>query len=301
MQTPQRLIIAMSLVLMGGCAATAPVPDTPRHEDAWLRQAVDCCQTLAGLPATPLASPGEVTLAFGPHAPVHRFETGKSPFHALTLPRQQGPLELVWTSDVARDAQGHLSVFAPSILVLDERGQVQRRFGWQDFVYQPAKGLRPDRLRLAFAVTPGEDADRVVIMTSEHALANDTQLLHPERARARARHLAEPAIRNPRAQHRAQGEVELTVKPLGEGEGLLAPLLGTSKTRMSQGKATVTEADAAAADVSPPALEGLDFRRLMRAALAADDIALAMELAERAERAGDSGARAWLAEQLQAK
>ena len=43
-----------------------------------------------------------------------------------------------------------------------------------------------------------------------------------------------------------------------------------------------------------------DYRRMIDAALKAGDIELAMQLAERAEREGQHGTRAWLAERLRA-
>lgn len=283
---------ALGALLLGGCATTTPSATEHRPDEAWLESASDCCRGLDSLPLSPLAGHDERTLHFGPETPIHHFDTGPSPFHAMELPRGMGPLRLELISRVRRDDQGHLSLFAPLVLILDETGAIQRRFDWRKFTYQPARGLNDDRLYLSFGITPSARADRLVVLTSDAARAAESELLHPARAQARARHLAEPAVVDPVAPHLASGEVSLRVRPLGESDGLLAPLLG------SGGAETVPTSE------PPPEREPvdsapLDWRRLMRAALQAGDIELAMQLAERAERAGDEGARAWLAERLE--
>lgn len=301
MQARHIVAAMLSAALLAGCALPSgqgsyALPPS----DAWLNQAEDCCNSLAALPTTALAPRQDLLLAFGSGTPVHVFATGKSPFHALTLPRQAGPLKLSWTSEVQRAADGTLTLFAPSVLLLDVQGNVQRRFDWRDFSYQPARGLNPDRLTLSFGVTPGDMADRVVVMTSAQALDTGTELLHPARAHARARNLVEPDVQNPIATHRASGRVALEVRPLGEVDGLLAPLIGSADTPLVAPRETVPTTAmplVAPARVEDP-LGDLDYRRLMRAALKAQDIALAMQLAERAERAGDKAAREWLAERL---
>lgn len=301
MQARHVIAAMMSAALLGGCALPSNQgASTLPPSDAWLNQADDCCVSLAALPTTALAPRQDLLLAFGPRTPVHAFATGKSPFHALTLPRQVGPLKLSWVSDVQRAADGTLSLFAPSVLLLDAQGNVQRRFDWRDFSYQPARGLTPDRLTLSFGVMPGDMADRVVVMTSAQALDTGTELLHPARAHARARNLVEPDVQNPVATHRASGQVMLEVRPLGEADGLLAPLIGSARTPLIAPRETrpATAMPVAAPLPAEDPLGDLDYRRLMRAALKAQDIALAMKLAERAERTGDKGARAWLAERL---
>ncbi|NWN83316.1 MAG: hypothetical protein HLX48_10080 [Halomonas sp.] len=287
---------ALGVLLLGGCATTTPSATEHRPDEAWLESASDCCRGLDSLPLSPLASHDERTLRFGPETPIHRFDTGPSPFHAMELPRGMGPLRLELISRVRRDDQGHLSLFAPLVLILDETGAIQRRFDWREFTYQPTRGLNDDRLYLSFGITPPARADRLVVLTSAAARAAESELLHPARAQARARHLAEPAVVDPVAPHLASGEVSLRVRPLGESDGLLAPLLG------SGGAETVPTNPAQAEP--PPEHEPvdsapLDWRRMIRAALDSGDLELAMTLAEHAEREGESGTRRWLAERLE--
>ncbi|MDT8894511.1 MalM family protein [Halomonas sp. I1] len=298
--TKRRLALAgvLGALLLGGCATTTPTSTEHRLDEAWLERASDCCRGLATLPLSPLAGRDERTLRFGPETPVHRFDTGPSPFHAMALPRGMGPLRLELISRVQRDDQGQRSLFAPLVLLLDETGAIQRRFDWQDFTYQPARGLNDDRLYLSLGVTPSAQADRLVVLTSDAARAAESELLHPARAQARARHLAEPAVVDPVAPHLASGEVSLRVRPLGESDGLLAPLLGSGDAGMMS---TNTARAEPSREQEPVESAPLDWRRLMRAAVQAGDIELAMQLAERAARAGDEEARAWLAERLQAR
>ncbi|MDF9434197.1 MalM family protein [Chromohalobacter israelensis] len=301
---PRLTLTALCAALLAGCAASAERPSTPA-DDAWLTRADDCCTAgLGDLPATAVDARQSLTLRFGPDTPVHAFAGGKAPFHLLALPHRQGPLRVTLTSQVTRDADGEPQVFAPVVVLLDARGEVQRRFDWREFEYHSALGFQGDRLTLGFAVSPGTGADRVLITTSDEALAARTELLHPARIEARARHLAEPPVVNPKAAHRASGEVRVEVRPLGEATGILAPLIGDDLSDDDAPSVIEAPRQTAMAAGSTPsrdagALEGIDFRRLIRAALAADDIALAMELAERAERAGHAGTRAWLAEQLE--
>ncbi len=81
----------------------------------------------------------------------------------MELPRGMGPLRLELISRVWRDDQGHLSLFAPLVLILDETGAIQRRFDWREFTYQPTRGLNDDRLYLSFGITPSARADRLVV------------------------------------------------------------------------------------------------------------------------------------------
>ena len=139
---------ALGALLLGGCATTTPSATEHRPDEAWLERASDCCRGLDSLPLSPLAGHDERTLRFGPETPIHRFDTGPSPFHAMELPRGMGPLRLELISRVWRDDQGHLSLFAPLVLILDETGAIQRRFDWREFTYQPTRGLNDDRCLL---------------------------------------------------------------------------------------------------------------------------------------------------------
>ncbi|RAR60997.1 MULTISPECIES: MalM family protein [Halomonadaceae] len=282
--------LAMGLLatLLSGCAlAPEPVEEGHVVSTDWLAQSPDCCQGLADLPPTAMQLETRQVLVFDADTPVHAFASGKSPFHALDLPTDVGPVQVEVTSEVMRDRRGSLEVIAPTLLLLDREGRVQRRLDWQAFDYRPSRGLAPDRLTASLGINPSVEAARLVVLTTSEALAATTEVLHPSRARAQARHLADPALTNPRARHVARGEVVLRVSVLGE-QGRW------SKTRPAGASLppAVTEGSA---------LDGLAIRRLIRAALKADDIDLAMALAERAEGAGETGTRAWLAEQLRVR
>lgn len=297
MLVPRLAAASLCAVLLSGCATSATPPSMPA-DDTWLASTSECCTADVGsLPTTAVSADQSLTLRFGPDTPVHVFAEGKAPFHVLELPKGQGPLRVSLASLVGRDANGQPYVFAPEVLLLDAQGRVQRRFDWSAFQYQTPQGFWGNRLTLGFSVSPGRNADRVVITTGDEALKATTELLHPARLQARARHLAVPPVANPIAAHRAIGEVRVMLRPLGETTGVLAPLF------VDESENEVITAPSQEAHQMPTAtatrgLEGLDFHRLIQAALAAGDIALAMELAERAEETGQAGTRDWLAEQL---
>ncbi|MFG6177913.1 MalM family protein [Halomonas sp. THAF12] len=300
---PAKTLVAVALgtLWLSGCA-TSTSPSSMPADAEWLDRASDCCAELADLPLMDLSTRGSQELEFGPMAPVHRFDTGVSAFRALRLPRSSGPLRLELVSAVQRDVRGQPALFAPTLLILDEAGRIRRRHDWQEFTYRPAQGLKGDRLTLSLDVMPSSDADRLVVLTTEAALSAETELLHPARALARARHLAEPAVLNPLAVHRARGEVTLRVHPIGETAGLLAPLMAGGGDEPAPVSPPADAGMAKTADTVPhgqPTPAPLDWRRTIRAALAAGDLDLAMSLAERAELAGETGTRRWLAQQLE--
>ena len=288
------LFMGVLATLLSGCAlapGTAP-EDQGEVSSDWLAQAQDCCRGLADLPTTALRLSTRQVLDFDADTPVHAFAGGASPFHALALPTDVGPVRVEVTSEVRRDQQGGLEVIAPTLLLLDRQGRVQRRLDWRAFDYRPARGLAPDRLTASLGITPSAEAARLVVLTTSEALAASTEVLHPARAQAQARHLADPAVTNPRARHVARGQVVLRSSALGEQAergGLRDMSQASSRLAGASRPPTVAE---------ETPLDGIAMRRLIQAALKADDIALAMTLAE---RAGDADTRAWLAEQLRVR
>ncbi|MDH2292393.1 MalM family protein [Cobetia sp. 10Alg 146] len=300
-----------------------------RADAQWLSTTSACCSNLMQLPVQAVSSQETRTLEFTRDTPVFDFSTGKSPFQALMLPRGQGPLTLRLESDVIRSEQGLLSVFVPQVLVLDEQGAVHRRIAAQEMVYQPARGLSPDRLSGSITVTPEVDGQRVVIATTAAALDTTTEILHPARAQARARNLAEPQVENAKARHALTGHVRVRISRLSDSQGLLMPLM-SSGTGHSHQQEVVEHAqtpdwgeernvgvhnvvggsgtgengvdlDATSRSKVVDSTADFDFKRMIRAALTAGDISLALELAERAEQAGEQGTRQWLADKLRTR
>ncbi|WP_277811383.1 MalM family protein [Chromohalobacter canadensis] len=300
---PQRhiaiLLSGLALTSLAGCASLVPHGDTAvapaKQSQQALAQATDCCDTLATLPYQPLTVGESQSLTLDTHAPMHQFEDGASYFQAFELPRTREPLTFKLTSTIAND-----QVFAPTVLILDEDFQPTQRVASDKFDYLSPNGFAGARLGATFDITPGPDAAYMVVYSNETARQGTTQYESAEKVYARVRGLALPPGPDPIAEHTATGNVTLESESRETGGGLLTPILGTrshadSVTKTRNATARDEQASPSSASASTP---DFDYRRMINAALKADDIELAMQLAERAEREGHSGTRAWLAERL---
>ncbi|WP_110693652.1 MalM family protein [Salinicola halophyticus] len=301
-----RLIVPLSTVLiaLAGCSTPLMAPHSPtlpaQEGQQALARTTDCCSSLASLPYRPITAEETLTLNFTPQSPAHDFGDGKSFFQAFELPRNNGPIALSVSSSI-RDGQ----VFAPTILVLDANFQPVRKVSSDSLKVRRPTGFTAARLAGEFSLTPGADAQYVVIYTSDEDRQASTPYESEEKAYARVRGLAEPAGPDPRATHAATGEVSLEIASLTRDTGM-APLLGSNPAQMPQTSGSRPQPSAAApatttAPTTTTNAPDFDYRRMIDAALKAGDVELALDLAERAERSGHPGTRAWLAERLQAK
>ncbi|WP_280541163.1 MalM family protein [Chromohalobacter sp. 11-W] len=300
---PQRPLVALlsglALTSLAGCASLVPHDATSvapaKQSQQALNRAADCCDTLAALPYRSLAVGESHSLTLDTQAPMHRFEDGASYFQAFELPRTRGPLTFKLTSTIAND-----QVFAPTVLILDEDFQPTQRVASDKFDYLSPNGFAGARLGATFDITPGPDAAYMVVYSNEAARQGTTQYESAEKVYARVRGLALPPGPDPIAEHTATGNVTLESESRETGGGLLTPILGTrshadSVTETRTANVRDEQASVSSDNASAP---DFDYRRMINAALKADDIELAMQLAERAEREGHSGTRAWLAERL---
>jgi len=312
MLSSYRLAVPLSamLIALTGCstplmATHSPTLPAPEGQQALMR-AADRCASLASLPYQPLTAQETLTLNFAPPTPAHDFGDGKSFFHAFELPRNDGPIALNVSSSI-RDGQ----VLAPTILVLDANFQPVRKVSSESLQLRRPTGFTPARLEGQFSLSPGPNAQYVVIYTSDEDRRASTAYESEEKAYARVRGLAEPAGPDPRAVHAATGEIALEVTSLAVNSGM-TPLMGDTPARPPENTAARSPANAPASNSSmmnDAATSGaatneaadFDYRRMIDAALKAEDVELALDLAERAERNGHPGTRAWLAERLQAK
>ncbi|MCT8468870.1 hypothetical protein KZO85_09785 [Chromohalobacter canadensis] len=303
---PQRplaaLLSGLALTSLAGCATLVPHDDTAvasaKQSQQALAQATDCCDTLAALPYQPLVVGESQSLTLDTQAPMHRFEDGASYFQAFELPSTREPLTFKLTSTIAND-----QVFAPTVLILDEDFQPTQRVASDKFDYLSPNGFAGARLGATFDITPGPDAAYLVVYSNETARQGTTQYESAEKVYARVRGLALPPGPDPIAEHTATGNVTLESESRETGGGLLTPILGTrshadSVTETRTATASDEQASSSSGDSDNASAPDFDYRRMINAALKADDIELAMQLAERAEREGHSGTRAWLAERL---
>ncbi|WP_280564444.1 MalM family protein [Chromohalobacter sp. 48-RD10] len=303
---PQRhlaiLLSGLALTSLAGCASLVPHDDTSvapaEQSQQALERATDCCSTLAALPYQSLAVGESQSLTLDTQAPMHRFADGASYFQAFELPRTREPLTFKLTSTIAND-----QVFAPTVLVLDEDFQPTQRVASDKFDYLSPNGFAGARLGATFDITPGPDAAYLVVYSNDAARQGTTQYESAEKVYARVRGLALPPGPDPIAEHTATGNVTLENESRKTSGSLLTPILGTrshadSATETHTATARDEQASPSSGDSDNASAPDFDYRRMINAALKADDIELAMQLAERAEREGNSGTRAWLAERL---
>ncbi|MEC8918312.1 MalM family protein [Salinicola sp. LHM] len=295
------LLSGLALTSLAGCASLGssdtPVAPAKQSQQA-LDQATDCCDSLAALPYQPLEVGKSQPLALDTQAPMHRFEDGTSYFQAFELPRTREPLTFELTSTIAND-----QVFAPTVLVLDDDFQPTQRVTSDKFDYLSPNGFAGARLGATFDITPGPDAAYLVIYSNDTARQDTTQYESAEKVYARVRGFELPPGPDPVAEHTATGNVMLESEARDAAGGLLTPILGT-RSRSDNAPTdirTASSSDRQASTATPADAADFDYRRMIDAALKAGDVELALDLAERAERSGHPGTRAWLAERLQTK
>ncbi|WP_110601473.1 MalM family protein [Salinicola lusitanus] len=302
MLSSYRLAVPLSTLLfaLAGCSTPLMAPHSPtmpaQQGQQALASAPDCCTSLASLPYRPISAQETLTLDFTPQAPVHDFGDGKSFFQAFALPRNNGPVAISVTSPI-RDGQ----VFAPTLLVLDAAFQPVRQVPSDSLRVRRPTGFSGARLEGEFSLTPGPDAQYLVIYSSAQDRQATTSYESEAKAYARVRGLAEPPGPDPRAVHAATGTLTLEIASLTGNTGLTP--LTTAAPPPAQRPAPSESQGVAPAPASATTSHNADFdyRRMIDAALKAGDIELALELADRAERSGHPGTRAWLAERLQAR
>lgn len=305
MSNSYRLILPTGALMLAltGCSTPlmTPPPQTVSAQagEQALATASDCCTSLASLPYRSLGAQEHLTLNATPQSPAHDFGNGKSFFHAFELPQGSGPLSVSVTSPI-RGGQ----LFAPTILILNASHRPVREISSEALTLRRPTGFTTARLTGEFSLTPGPDAQYLVIYTSDRDRQASTQYESEEKAYARVRGLAPPAVPDPIATHAATGEVTLEVTALTRGSILSAPT--RSPAPMVDAPASPPAARSAPQGAAQPATataneRDFDYHRMIDAALKAGDVELALELAERAERSGHTGTRAWLAERLQAR
>ncbi|KAA0018590.1 hypothetical protein F0A16_08710 [Salinicola corii] len=305
MLSSYRFAVPLSTLLfaLAGCSTPLMAPQSPTipaHQGQQaLASTADCCASLASLPYQPISAQETLTLDFTPPAPVHDFGDGKSFFRAFELPHNDGPVAISVTSPV-QDGQ----VFAPTILVLDAAFQPVRKVSSDSLQVHRPTGFSTARLEGQFSLTPGPDAQYLVIYSSDRDRQAATQYESEEKAYARVRGLAEPPGPDPRAVHAPTGTItlEITARTGDAGQTPLtaaapSPALRPAPSGSQGAPATASAPASAAANDTAD----FDYRRMIDAALKAGDVELALELAERAERSGHPGTRAWLANKLQAR
>ena len=152
---------------------------------------------------------------------VHQFEVNKAsqmlldgvsagPVAGFVLPGDRGSLDIELESFVSKE----LSFYAPNVVVLNRRNKVIYQGRFADFTYNPAKLMDEDNFSVDFNVIPDMSGDelKMLIYTSAADLQGETEVLHPAKAFAKAKHTQPPDIANPMAKHAPFGSFRLTIK-----------------------------------------------------------------------------------------
>ncbi|MHA7848803.1 maltose operon protein MalM [Serratia sp. D1N4] len=216
---------------------------------------------------------------------------------AFTLPADRGSLEITLSSLV-----NDRSVFAPSVLVLDEQMRPAAFYPSSYFPYERAGVMSGDRLEGTMKLTPalGQKQIYVLVYTTRQDLAATTQLLDPAKAYAMGVGNAVPDIPDPIARHSPTGELNLKVR---SEQNMGSVMIGLPLTNSSAPAPVVvgSTAPAPAAPVAAPApaapaepmLNDTEayFNKGIKQAVKAGDIDKALKLMNEAEKLGSTTAR----------
>nr|WP_212752267.1 MULTISPECIES: MalM family protein [unclassified Vibrio] len=153
--------------------------------------------------------PTEVEFTFNQSSQLLLDGKSAGPVAGFIIPGNRGSLDISLASFVSND----LNVYAPTVVILDGQGKEIYKKTFSDFQYYPAKMLDNDQFVTTFNVIPdmtGQEL-KVLIYTTAEDLAGTSQILHPAKAHALARHTQPPDIADPYANHSLSGHLRLTI------------------------------------------------------------------------------------------
>jgi maltose operon protein len=269
-----------------------------------------CCESLSELRFEPLNIKNAEFYKVDASAQAFAFETGKSFVRAFSIPDE---LE---RAVVTLEAVAGATVFAPTVLILDEAHQVSRAIDADNFVYTPSGFMEPQRLKGRFYLDRrrgGELANEkyLVVFTTADSLNGSTQMISEARLFARSRGLADPRTPDPVAEHAATGVFRLTVGDLETSVRTSTEYVDQRQDagRYVTGGAAAGAAVAAPAPAAPraapkpaakprptgeqPMLSETQamYDRMIRESVSSGDMDRAWRLVQEAERAGSTSAR----------
>src|SRR5690606_19877995 len=214
--------LALLGLLLAGCAGEplrrvdvltqTPAPLQTSQQDAVqaLAAATPCCASLRELPYAPIPANFSGDVVIDRNAPAFEFQSGKSFFRAFQLPTNSRSFEIRLYSQAGK------TVLAPTAMLLDSNFRMTRLLGAEDFVYEPAAGLKGDSLDARLRVdrlyhdNPGNE-QYLILFTSERQMAGQTTLVHPAKAFAKAHGNEPPNIPDPVAKHAPVGVIKMVL------------------------------------------------------------------------------------------
>lgn len=250
--------------------------------------------TLQSLPWQPLVPPISQDITLDQASPQINQGQIQGAVAAFTLPADRGALEIKLSSL----ANGN-SVYAPSVLVLDEQQRPAAYYPSGYFVYQPPGVMSADRLEGTLKLTPalGQKQIYLLVYTTQQDLASTTRLTNPAKAYAQGVGNAVPNIPDPIASHSTSGKLKLKVTAeQGASNIMIGMLQSTPATPPvvvgSAAPAVAVSAPAAAAPTEPM-LDDTEtyFNNSIKRAVNAGDIDKALKLMNEAEKLGSTTAR----------
>lgn len=253
--------------------------------------------TLQSLPWQPLQPPVTQEVKLDNVSPQINQGDIQGAIAAYTLPADRGSLE-VTLSSISKNN----SIYAPSVLVLDEHLRPAAYYPSSYFPYQPPGAMSSDRLEGTLKLTPalGQKQIYLLVYTTRQDLAKTTQLTNPAKAYAAGVGNAVPDIPDPVASHGTGGTLRLKVTAeQGSGNvmiGMLQPAPTATPVVVGSTAPVATAAAAPAPAPAKPAEPMLNdtesyFNNGIKQAVKAGDIDKALKLMNEAEKLGSTTAR----------
>lgn len=284
------LSLCLSLALSLGAPWVANA-DTPANVS--VAPAISVA-TLQSLPWQPLVPPVSQDVKLDNVSPQLNQGDIQGAIVAYTLPADRGSLE-VTLSSISKNN----SIYAPSVLVLDEHLRPAAYYPSSYFPYQPPGAMSSDRLEGTLKLTPalGQKQIYMLVYTTRQDLAKTTQLTNPAKAYAVGVGNAVPDIPDPIASHSTNGTLKLKVTAeQGSGNvmiGMLQPAPTAVPVVVGSTAPVAAAPVAAPAKPAEPMLNDTEsyFNNGIRQAVKAGDIDKALKLMNEAEKLGSTTAR----------
>lgn len=197
------LPLCIAAALLGGCASNENIVDT----SASAAQATQRNASLAQIDWKPLSLPSDVAFELNTKSQTYYAADSAGPIAAFKVPANRGAITLKLKSFANN------TIYAPNIKILDQNNKELENYRFDQFAYQPAKLLDGDRVEGDFSFVPAYNTDevRILVYTTPQDVQQSTEMLHPAKAYARARHTVEPDIPNPYAQHSPYGRFAMRI------------------------------------------------------------------------------------------
>ncbi|EJG1283639.1 transcriptional regulator [Vibrio parahaemolyticus] len=189
-------------MLATGCASVEQVEMSPKGQQQVITQSGD-------IQWVPLNVPVVTEFALTDKSQMLLDGNSAGAIAAFALPGNRGSLDIKLETFVSKELQ----FYAPNVAVMNSAGETIYQADFSKFKYEPAKLLDNDKFVLDLNVIPdmtGNDL-HVLVYTTSADLKGSTQVLHPAKAFAMARHTQPPDIADPLAKHSPLGQFRFSV------------------------------------------------------------------------------------------